>query len=722
VSESPLERWLRRQAAREQRFVLLEEGLLGDRLWSYSWYRLRWFFLRYALESATHAATVLFLFRGLEWENFLVVVVVAASTALVSSSWWGALEGLRAKVRDLHRSGRPHRIPRAIGGWLTLSTLLSAGVLALAAGWLVWRGAAGSFGASDAFVAALLLRLALDLPVRCYHSGVYAIRRVYKPLTATLGPDLLGLAAIFALWPLIGVWGIVVAAFLTTVALTLANIVYIRRVYHFLGFTPVKELGLQALRGALRGTARESATGGLAYAVMALDSLVVLALLFKAETDSESLLVLFLAMPTIRAGFDWARMLYFDLKRLELRLFTNLRRRFERHTLQLAWLLGLIFWAVAAAIAVGFYGFDAAVLAAALLGFFIVRSLLARAQIQAFAEGAYAAVLGTGLACAGGLAAVGPLAEGEAARLVGVALVAAVCTAALSRLSHVGRARGEPGTALLTLEWLRRLGHFRGPVRVGSARVVSAGGPERLDARGREERNRWRLSQLAEATARLLGAAGAAAWIGPDRVVWFEPGDDSRRMTADWLQRTSGGLIAEVNVHDCPSGEEALLVAGRNGIVGHASPHLLTAILPVDVDEARRTFEELLPAGIVYSPDDRVPPELATLPGSELRAILVDAVAFARDLRVGRRRSRFDVTVLCSGGELRLIFIAELRSSRAARGRWRHLVTTLNVRGAIAGVRSGVRPARVKRPRTRFGEPRRLDRSVQTGAGQSPAP
>ena len=35
-------------------------------------------------------------------------------------------------------------------------------------------------------------------------------------------------------------------------------------------------------------------------------------------------------MPTIRAGADWAALLYFDLKRLELRLFTNLRKRFER--------------------------------------------------------------------------------------------------------------------------------------------------------------------------------------------------------------------------------------------------------------------------------------------------------------------------------------------------------------------------------------------------------
>jgi hypothetical protein len=687
---SELDRWLRRQAEREGRIVLLEEGLLGDRLWRYSWYRLRWFFLRYLVESITHAVTVLFLFRGLEWENFLLVVVATASTSLAVSFWWGALEGLRGQVRDLHRSGRPHRIAGTIGAWLAVSLALSAVVLGAAVGWLVWQAFAGGVGAADAFVAVLLLRLAVELPIRTYHSGVYALRRVYKPLTANLAPEFVGLAAVLALWPIAGVWGIVVASLLTTLLLAGLNLEYIGRVYHFLGVAPARELHFQRL------PARESLAAGFSHAVMALDALAVLALLYGSQTDSEALLVLFLSMPTIRAGFDWARLLYFDLKRLELRLFTNLRRRFERHTLELAWLLGVLFWVVAAGIAASYYQEDVGSIALALLGFFVARSLLARAQVQAFAAGSYRAVLGTGAACVAGLAAVGPVAEGEAERLAGIAAVAALCAVALSRLTGVTRARGEPGTALLTLEWLRRLGHERGAVRVGSARVVSAGGPERLDARTREERNRWRLSRLAEQTARRLGGSGAAAWIGPDRLVWFEPSGDAARITVDWLQRASGGLVGEVKQRDCATGEEALLAAGRHELLGYASPHLLAAIVPVDVDAARQNFEDLVPGGVVYSPDEPVPTELAELPGSELRAILVDAVSFARDLRVGRRRSRFDVSPLCSGGELRLIFVADLRESRRARGRWRHLDTTLNVRGAIAGVR-GRQAARLGR-------------------------
>lgn len=697
MSETALERWLGKQAARERRVVVLEEGLLGDRLWRYSAYRLRFFFLSYLNESALHAVTVLFLFRHLAWTNFRLVIVATTASAFVASFWWGALEAMRGRVRDLHRSGKAHRIERAIGGWLTFAFALSAVVLVAGVAWIVWRAGDGRFDVTDAFVAGLFLRLALDLPVRCYHSGVYALRRVYKPLRATLAPEFLGLAVILAFWPLVGVWSVVLGSLLTTALVTGLTALYTRRVYHFLGFAPLREVGWEAMRQATRGAAREFVAAGGAHGVMALDALAVLALLLGAKTDSKALVVLFLAMPTIRAGAEWARLLYFDLKRLELRLFTNLRRRFERHTLELAWLLAFVFWVVAAGIATGYYGRDVGGLALALLAFFVARSLLARAQIQTFAERAYGVVLATGLPCLAGFAAVSLLAEGENARLGGVAGVAAACAIVLTRLRRTERAQGEPGTALLTLEWLRRLGHVRTPVRVGSARVASAGGPERLDARTREARNRWRLAQLADRAARRLGRSGAAAWIGPDRLVWFEPARSDARLDAGWLQRASGGLIAEVQTRDCPTGEEALLAAGRGGLVGYASPHLLTAIFPVDVDAARRTFAQLVPDGIVYSPDEPVPPELAALPASELRMILLDAVVFARDLRSGRRRSSFDVTALCSGGELRLIFVADPKVRRQARARWRYQVTALNVRGAIGGVRVAEHPARVGR-------------------------
>jgi cyclic nucleotide-binding protein len=94
-----------------------------------------------------------------------------------------------------------------------------------------------------------------------------------------------------------------------------------------------------------------------------------------------------------------------------------------------------------------------------------------------------------------------------------------------------------------------------------------------------------------------------------------------------------------------------------------------------------------VPGGVVVDPAGPPPPALAALPGAELAAVLADAAAFARDLQVRRRRSRFDVAPLCSGGELVRIFLVPPGVRAPARRRWQGHVRALNVRAAVAGVR-----------------------------------
>ena len=421
-----------------------------------------------------------------------------------------------------------------------------------------------------------------------------------------------------SLYWVIGIWAVVVSSLVTTAVVTALSIEYTRRVYYFLGFKPLEGAGRAAMREAVGGHAREFWAGGFSHTVMALDSLTVIVLLYGASTDSEALIVLFLSMPTVRAGADWARLLYFDLKRLELRLFTNLRGRFERATRQLAWILGFGFWLVAAIITTIFYGHGVGDLYLALLAFFLARSQLARAQIQAFAEGRYAAVIGTGMFCLAGLVAVALATTNESGRLAGIAVAAALSAVLLGRLNGISREHGEPGTALLTLEWLRALGQVREPVRVGAATLAAASGPERLDARSREDQNRWRLAQLADRAARRLGRCGSAAWVGPDRVVWFERPGDERNITTRWLQGASGGLIADVRTIETPAGEEALHEASRSGLLGRPDAHLAGPIVPVDEADARRSFADTVKRGFVYSPDEPIPPQLAA--AARLRA------------------------------------------------------------------------------------------------------
>ena len=103
-----------------------------------------------------------------------------------------------------------------------------------------------------------------------------------------------------------------------------------------------------------------------------------------------SLLALLAALgPIIRAGFEWAQLLYFDLVRMEVPLLRGLRQRFDLAVLRLAMIMGIATWAVASIVGVSVLGVRDFTLLLALLPFFVTRSLLASAQVRTFTAGAY---------------------------------------------------------------------------------------------------------------------------------------------------------------------------------------------------------------------------------------------------------------------------------------------------------------------------------------------
>ena len=100
-----------------------------------------------------------------------------------------------------------------------------------------------------------------------------------------------------------------------------------------------------------RRALRDLLGGGFSYALVGLDALLVL-VLFTTERGAGGktglFTLFFLLSPTVRAGMEWAQLLYFDLKRLEIRVFRNLKRRFERAALRLAVVLGVLFAGIGA--------------------------------------------------------------------------------------------------------------------------------------------------------------------------------------------------------------------------------------------------------------------------------------------------------------------------------------------------------------------------------------
>ena len=96
-----LERWLRHHASVRDRFVALEEALLSGRFPTYAGRRLAAFALSRAWAIALHVVELTFLVEVFSSKAFVAGVALQNVTLVVDAFYWGALESLRRRLREL---------------------------------------------------------------------------------------------------------------------------------------------------------------------------------------------------------------------------------------------------------------------------------------------------------------------------------------------------------------------------------------------------------------------------------------------------------------------------------------------------------------------------------------------------------------------------------------------------------------------------------------------
>jgi len=690
-----LSAWFRGQAARARRVIYLEDALLGRRFAAYAWYRLRFFLARYLLSSVLHTLQVILLFKFFSLRQFQGVLLVQAASALASGFWWGSLEAMRARVRTLQRDRQSHRLPQEIAQWLSLSLRLAAAVvLCLILGVLAALGVKGrSFGPADLYLAAVLLRLALNLVARTYHSGAYALRRVFRPLPSILAIELLGFGAVLAFWPWLRTWSLPLAFLVSTLAGQALLFRFTKRAYQQLGLPVWPWGGKNKQTRPILSSWREWLAAGTSYALMGLDSLLVLGLFRFGRGRAEAAglaLLFFLLAPTVRAGFEWAQLFYFDLKRLETPLHRNLKMRFDRNVLKLAACLGLGFWAAASGAYAVFSGRSWWVYAL-LLPFFMVRSWLAALQMKSYSEGRYRLLFLSGVVSLAGLVAIPWSGLAESARL-GALILALALSVLVLILGRAGPFLRPLGRGLRCLpEWLAEAQQVRGSLAVSALDLDPGLGARQEKWRSGSD---WVPFQFARRLAIRLDRQGAAAMAGPNRIVWFETaprgsGAKSRRPRLDpyWLVANSAGWtesIRSTGLH--PDGRSALGEAAARGFFG---PELDTAAVlamkPLTVEEVEREFRRWEPEGIVFDPARPAPASLRTLGPSERRGVLLEALSFVSGTRPFPIRTPFHVTAFAQEGGLRLIFLLDRKKPQALKAGWESLLRRLNLEAALRG-------------------------------------
>ncbi|WP_234880156.1 hypothetical protein [Mycolicibacterium litorale] len=485
LAVNDIDRWFARTSRREHRTVSLYGCLLTGRMFEYFRYRLRYALLVDGATFVVHVAEFLIILTSLGGLAAFTVMILRVGSLIVSGAWWGLLEVMRERVRGLSLTRDRDAVEREISSWLVLSLIVATAVAV--AGAAVALSLLPSTDDPLGLLYALLvvLELAVRMPVRVLHSGMYATRRIYRPLWTLFAPTAVQIVVIGA-GALFYPTAAVVVAIIASNALSIwITVHFALRLYRLNGVSPRPRTA--SLRDRLpRFPVRQGFDATVAGLGLRLDAIAVLAIAgiygtstrsfdltagFEAWRDIDAFQFFYLVLPLLRGAYESTAVFYFDFVRLRrVPALREYRVRFFHRLLIVTPVVTLHFWGLAVVLGLFVLPGIPFTFLLALLPLFIVRSFIGTYQVRLFAEGQFRA-LNITIAFSAVLFALVWIDVNPASDLL--ELTAAMITLLIVHinLQHLRDRIPPPPTQLPLGDWIRALAAEPGPVRAGTITV-----------------------------------------------------------------------------------------------------------------------------------------------------------------------------------------------------------------------------------------------------------
>jgi hypothetical protein len=649
-----LRAWLMREARRQTRRPELLMALVLGHGSAYARYRLGFVLVRLLLRTGLHGVEVLFLSSALPFEYLAPLIGYRALASLATTLHWGATEGLRQRVREALREKRPHAARAVVESWLGMGCLLAL----LPVLWVLSRmlrasldTQAGGISLFDAYALACCLRLLFDVGARTYHAGVFAVRRVYRPLPTLLCADLLEVSIIVLGFESLGAWSIPLAIVCAGATEAALGWYYARAAYRRQRMlTPRLTQLPTAWRRLGRDTLKPALVHALANISMQLDAVLLLLLVRVDPPRSNALsfaVIYYVLRPLLGLATHWVRSFYFDLSRIEAGALRIWRPRLRRLLGQLAVACALIGALLTLCVAWLLWPQLATSTLLWLVPLFAARAVFALAQLEAFTQGRYRALLSMTLPLAAGLGLLAGLAHSAQQVICGAAVLLALGAFWLRRQRRHGEQATTQREVLGMAEWLGEL-RAQGPVRIGvvsvarrSARVarvtqaLMAASPGLRVAR--HARSHLLLMAAADAFPNITQLVASSA--GTLTHAWLSP--SCQGVDSIGIARACGMLPSELHQALCPSAQESSAAAL--------------------VSEFRRGFPRGTLIDLIAGSGalDR-----ANLPRALLGEFIQQVVAASRQSERERRaRLPVELAVYAPAGQARFLFVVERATS-----------------------------------------------------------
>lgn len=671
-----VDRWFERTADRKRTPVSLYSCLLTDRLGAYFAYRLRYPFLIAAVRFAVHVAEFFILLTTLGGVAAFTVMVLRAGSLLVAGGWWGLLEIMRDRLRRFAGAGEREASEHEIGRWLVLSAVVGLAVT-VAGGVAVWAlSRSGSDPVARVYAFLIVVELAIDLPVRVLHSGIYATRRVYKPIWSMFIPTVaqLGILGIgFFYYPTAAIILSIVVSNAVGIWLTVH---YCLEAYRLTGLLPrLAQRGIPLWQHLPRIPIRLGLQTTLAGLSLRLDAALVLALIGFYGTDTrtfdltaglpswqniDAFQFFYLILPLFRGTYDSAGIFYFDLVRLRTSpAMRPLQLWFFHRLLLVTPLIAMFFWGLATAMTVLVLRDVPLTFLLALIPLFVLRSTIGVYQMRLFADGRFTFHIATLLLLVALLWLVW-LNPNPAGDLLQITAAMTVQLIVLMNGQHL-RDRREPSPPpLLPLrQWVSARSAETAPTITGTVTIPESTTPKQQSA----------VVALMRET---VGGIGHLTYRSPTDLLYYV------------RESETAGTIDGVDFHlalQAMSGGTA-----RGGGPCELPTDLLPATVAADDESAYHQladrFRSVFPDGFVYDTGEaaRAAP-LRALDPDFLARLLPTVIAGCDDgatmLRVGDRR----LTPIFRSGELRLILILPEDPGTVRIRQWRRALAAWSAHG-----------------------------------------
>ena len=550
-STNDIDRWFERAARREGRTVSLYASLLTGKIVGYFAYRMRYALLLDGTRYVIHVAEFLIILTSLGGLAAFTVMMLRVGSLIVSGAWWGLLEVMRERLRALAQSADTDGIEREIGRWLVLSAISGAvviigGGVALA---VLFPPDQDALGSLYAFL--IIIELALRMPVRVLHSGMFATRRIYRPLWSMFAPTAVSLVVIgvgIFLYPA----GAIVLAIIASNAISIwITVHYTVRAYRLTRLWP--KIGGRSIRDLLPSIPpRLGIEATLAGLGLRLDAVAVLLIAgiystntrafdltagFSGWRDVDVFQFFYLVLPLFRGSYEATAVFYFDFVRLRrIPAFRQFRLSFFHRLLWLTPVITLYFWSLAIPLVLWVLPDIPFSFLLALLPLFVLRSLIGAYQIRLFAEGQFR-TLNVSILFSAVLFALVWIDVNPASDLVQITAAMIVLLIVHINVQHLRDRTTSLATLLSLGDWIRALADEQRPVRVGTISV-----PEWIDSRQK--------SDAVAVMRETFAGAGHLAFRSSSNLVFYQriTSDDTESRPDLMLQTATGGAANRAEI------------------------------------------------------------------------------------------------------------------------------------------------------------------------------